>query len=537
MSQPIGIVGEVSKPTEVDIKALTPIPPGTYIYIKFKARDRSSFGEEVDREVVGIIGSCLYRSVVPVLTTPNLPMYETTSLLRSLKSESYMKAVIIADISRGRADNPEYPPPPETPVYLAELKHLKTIYDCEPGAGVEVGSLVGFNNLRISVNVNSLAKHLLITGTTGSGKSNLVAVLADRIAQVGGSVAIFDVHGEYGNLVSEDPDNVSVVVYDAAINPVETPVSLLTNFIIPEGAATRQRRILKNALRKLNDEILGRVKMNRKPYAQVVKEIFKEGSPSNAQVEDPKEAYKEVLKKYLRDVGHDGDSDKTLADVEDKIDDFFEWHRISLEARKVSEVVGNGKIVVIDVSTFTDDDKDFMLKVVAEDLLWYLKEGGRGTERAPIPTLLVVEEAHIFLGSGVNTKSKGVLQRFIREGRKFGGMLAVVSQRPRALDVNVVSQVQSYAFLKLVQKDDKSTVMELTDILGDEYVEILPTLPPGHAILMGEWIGKYPAYIRVDRHLGKRAGVTPEIVKIWREGRESIGKALERRSLIKEWEA
>lgn len=533
MNQPIGIVGEHSTPTEVDVKALTPIPSGTYIYLRFKVRSPPTY-EEREREIIGIIGSCIYRSVVPIVTTPNLLAYERVSTsLGDLKSESYMRAIIIADISNGRAEAPRYPPPPETPVYLAELEHLKMLYGCDLESGVEVGSLVGFEDLRVRVNVNSLAKHLLITGTTGSGKSNLVAVLADRIAQIGGSVIIFDVHGEYSNLESMDPKAVNVIVYDAAINPIEIPIGLLVNFVIPEATASKQKRLLRNALKELNDEIREATSMSRKPYVLVVKEIYKKRK--NVDSADPIEAYKELLKDYLIREGTKG-KEKVVPDVEDKVDDFFEWHRISLEARKVSELLGNGKIIIVDVSTFTDEEKDYMLKVIVEDLLWYLKEGSKsGSNFTAIPTLLVVEESHLFLGSGV-TKSKEALQRFIREGRKFGGMLAIVSQRPRALDVNVVSQVQSYAFLKLVQSGDKLTVMELTDVLSDEYVAILPTLPPGHAVLMGEWVGKYPAYVKVDKHYGKKVGTTPDIVRIWRENRDRVIKSLERQNIVSDWE-
>ncbi|MEM1795355.1 MAG: ATP-binding protein [Sulfolobales archaeon] len=527
--KPIGLVGEYSTPTEVDVKSHYPVSPGTYVYISFKARDPVKDKEEV-REVVGIVGSTVYRSVIPIVVSPNVGLFESYS--SDLKRESYMKVLLVADITDGKAKFPTYPPPPETPVYLARIEHLRPIYSCEPTSGVRVGSLVGLESLEIRVRVNSLTKHLLIAGTTGSGKSNLVAVLADRIAQIGGSVVIFDVHGEYGGLTSESED-VVVSVYDAQINLLKVPIGLLANFIIPEPAATKQRRILRNALKKLNSEILEQSRSKSIPPAKAVEKLYastesyKHGGALDKPL-DPPVMYRELLKERIK---RESDESKTVGDVIDKVDDFFEWHRVSLESPTVSELMGYGKIVVVDVSALVDDEKDYMLKVVAEDILWSLKEG------AIPPTLLVVEEAHIFLNRETNTRSKGALQRFVREGRKFGGMLAVVSQRPRALDIGVVSQVQNFAFLRLVQKADRSVLMELADILSEEYANILPSLPPGHGVLIGEWTGWYPVYTRLDLHKGKRVGATPNIVEKWRRGRDTIKAEQEDfKSLASEWE-
>lgn len=522
----VGVVGDISTPTEVEVKAQQPLPPGTYIYIRFSVRNAVS--GELDKEVVGIIGASLYKSILPVspiAPQQGLAVYER--LLSDFKRESHMKALIVADITNGRAERPRHPPPPETPVYLARPEHLRVVYSCDPEASIRIGSLVGFEELEVRVNVNELPKHLLIAGTTGSGKSNLVAVIADRIAQLGGSVVVFDVHGEYRNLVPES-DKVRVVVYDGSINVLKTPIKLLANFIIPEASATKQRRILRNALKNLNEEIINMVQSNRIPVNEAIRRIGPSGPGLDLQKPgkgfDPVEGYRELLKLKL------GDGETALV-VKDKVDDFFEWYRVSLESPGVSEVVGSGRIVVVDVSAFREDEKDYILKVIAEDLLWSLKEG-----RIP-PTLLIVEEAHIFLGSDRSTWSKEALQRFIREGRKFGGMLAIVSQRPRALDIAVVSQVQNFAFLRLVQGADRSAVMDITDILSEEYVDILPTLPDGHGILVGRWVGWYPAYVKVDKHEGKKIGATPDVVKTWRSElvtEESILR--DRESLMKEWE-
>ena len=529
--KPVGVVGEVSTPTTVEVRASSPLPTGTYVYLRFKVRDPAS-GSESTREVVGLIGSTMYTSLVPVVTTPEVGYLETTSTLGPLKHEGSMKALIVADITGGRADAPRYPPPPETPVYLATVEHLRPIYAYNPSTSIRIGYLVGFEELEVMVNVNALTKHLLVVGTTGSGKSNLVAVIADRVAQLGGSVVIFDVHGEYRGLASES-SSVGVSPYDAKINLVKAPIEMLTRFIVPEPSATKQRRLVRNALRELNAEIVRYAAENRVPYSEAVRRLYKRGTASAGiagRSEPPQtavDAYRELLKGKIR---KHGGEEKAAEDAIDKVDDFFEWHRVDVDAPEVSEVVGYGKIVVVDVSTLTDEEKDYMLKVVAEDLLWALKEG-----RVP-PTLLVVEEAHIFISSDTPTRSKEALQRFSREGRKFGGMLAIVSQRPRALDQNVVSQVQNFALLKLVQQRDRSFILEVTDVLSDEYTNILPSLPPGHAILLGEWVGRYPAYVKVDLHRGKRVGATPDVVGIWRSRYSQIRERLESGTPGSEWE-
>jgi len=528
-TRPVGFVGETSTPVEITVKATHPVPAGTYVYLKFRVRDPIT-GQELDREVVGVIGSVSFKSYVPVIASTVSEIPE--SYVSELKRESYMNAVIVADITGGRAEPPRYPPPPETPVYPARVEHLRVVYSTSrPERGVKIGSLLGFGELDVVVDVNALAKHLLVVGTTGSGKSNFVAILADRVAQLGGSVVVFDVHGEYRGLKSES-GRVHVVDYEAAINLVKTPIEMLVKFIIPESAATKQRRLLRGALRRLNEEVVKVATENRLPYSEAVKRIYAEEKKRKGlgQAETPEEMYRELLKKRVEEAGRSS-GERSIADVLDKVDDFFEWHLVGLDTPNVSEVVGCGRIVVVDVSALVDSEKDYMLKVVAEDLLWSLKQ-----RRIP-PTMLVVEEAHLFIGSKTQTWSKESLQRFIREGRKFGGMLVVVSQRPRALDPDVVSQVQNFVLLKLVQKSDRVFITEVSDILSEEYVNMLPALSPGQAVVLGEWIGKYPALVKIDLHRGKRVGATPDIVSSWRRALEEVSLKASEGSPSSEWEA
>ena len=226
-------------------------------------------------------------------------------------------------------------------MYPARAEHLRVVYSTSrPERGVKIGSLLGFGELDVVVDVNALAKHLLVVGTTGSGKSNFVAILADRVAQLGGSVVVFDVHGEYRGLKSES-GRVHVVDYEAAINLVKTPIEMLVKFIIPESAATKQRRLLRSALRRLNEEVVKVATENRLPYSEAVKRIYAEERKrkGQGQAETPDEMYRELLKKHVEEAGRNS-GERSVADVLDKVDDFFEWHLVGLDTPNVSEVVG-----------------------------------------------------------------------------------------------------------------------------------------------------------------------------------------------------
>jgi DNA helicase HerA-like ATPase len=88
----------------------------------------------------------------------------------------------------------------------------------------------------------------LITGATGSGKSNAVAVIADRLSSIGAPVIIFDVHGEHVNMTPEEGSIDKVVIVKAEINPLTMRPDFLSHIIIRDPQATKQRRYLKRIL-------------------------------------------------------------------------------------------------------------------------------------------------------------------------------------------------------------------------------------------------------------------------------------------------
>jgi len=538
MSRPIlGRVLRSGSPLYSYVYSDYPMPVGSYVYAEFSVLDRAS-GSKVGRRVIGVVSNSSYS---PIIERPSIvDLRSESSQEYSVPSISIMSIYVVADITSDKPETPRYPLPPGTAIYPAPPEYLRILYELPEKGFIRIGSLSEYSGIEIRLRVNELSRHFLVTGATGSGKSNTVAIIADRLTRIGAPVMIFDVHGEYVGLQPEDGDSSRVRVYEASISPYKIPPKILASMIIRDPAATKQRRLLARALRILNREI-GDTCSKGYGISLAVGEIYSKRSAAKRISEDldeepaqtPSSMYKKILVDIVRSISGSSKAydSKVVESVIDKVDDFFETSPIDLEAPRVVDMIETGRIIVIDVSRLSDDQKAWVLKLYVDELLDHLKMTVASGRRS-LPVVFIVEEAPLFLPADSSTPAKESLQRFAREGRKFGGVLGIVSQRPRSLDPNVASQLQNFIFLKLVQEEDRRAVMNIADSLDDSLAQILPSLPKGRAIVMGEWIGRFPVLVDIDQHTGKRRGVSPDLYGLWSSGSRASEEIVEEKFSI-----
>jgi hypothetical protein len=93
-----------------------------------------------------------------------------------------------------------------------------------------------------------------------------------------------------------------------------------------------------------------------------------------------------------------------------------------------------------------------LLRVLNDALVWArnLPEGGRHR-----PFLVVLEEAHRYLSAEGVTPASAVVERVVKEGRKYGLGLMLVSQRPSEIRSTVLSQVGTFFVLRLTNTTDR----------------------------------------------------------------------------------
>jgi hypothetical protein len=124
-----------------------------------------------------------------------------------------------------------------------------------------------------------------------------------------------------------------------------------------------------------------------------------------------------------------------------------------------------------------------LLRILYDGLFWArnLSQGGRYR-----PLLVVMEEAHSYLSDKSNGHAMEAVQRIVREGRKYGLGVMIVSQRPSEVNATILSQCGTFFAMRLTNQSDRSHVSSVVPDNLESLTNMLPILRTGEAIILGE---------------------------------------------------
>ena len=137
-------------------------------------------------------------------------------------------------------------------------------------------------------------------------------------------------------------------------------------------------------------------------------------------------------------------------------------------------------------SAITNDVIGILLRLVYDCLFWARKLSQGGRER---PLLFVLEEAHSYLNDDVSSRASTVVQRIVKEGRKYGIGAMIVSQRPSEINSTILSQCGTFFALRLTNGSDRSKIAAAVSENLESLTSMLPILRTGEAIILGEAVG------------------------------------------------
>jgi DNA helicase HerA-like ATPase len=482
-----------------------------------------------------------------------------------------------ATFERGLSQHPNI----NDTVHIVTEADLRRIYGHGGDDQVAIGTLSSAENIVVRLSLDNLVtRHCAVLGSTGSGKSTTVASLLRSIVRPeapaagspGARILLLDLHGEYSKALSD-----VARVFSATPQPGEEPLYVpfwaleageLLNFVAgglndnQEIAFTDKIQELKAA--RLNASPLPGLDPRSltvdSPVPFSLKHLWYElidfetttfTGPQRDQParEHPGDANTLTPPRYTpHAMGAAGPFVNTAAKgirrqlnllrsrLLDRRFDFllhpgpWEPDLNGAVAKDLDELLGqwlghDRPVTILDLSgvpsTVLERLIGSILRIVYEALFWSREKTEGGILR---PLLVVMEEAHRYLGPDTGDVASAIVKRIAKEGRKYGIGAMLVSQRPAEVDETVLSQCGTLIALRLSNPADRSRVKgALPDNLSG-LMDLLPVLRTGEAIIAGE-AARLPVRCRVtlpsETHLPRSAD--PAVTLAWATRRKAEG--------------
>lgn len=179
---------------------------------------------------------------------------------------------------------------------------------------------------------------------------------------------------------------------------------------------------------------------------------------------------------------------------------FFDFPKyITLENYISSLVTYNGRKAQIVNFNFEDVDDSFakvLVKIYSRLLFVFTK---KLANRATIPFHLFLEECHRYIqnDNDLNLIGYNIFDRIAKEGRKYGLMLNLISQRPVEISETVISQCSNFIIFKMTHPRDLDYIKKMLPNISAEVVEKQKALQPGTCVAFGRAF-KIPTIIKME---------------------------------------
>lgn len=136
--------------------------------------------------------------------------------------------------------------------------------------------------------------------------------------------------------------------------------------------------------------------------------------------------------------------------------------------------------------------------------------------RGSVPFHILLEESHRYVQSDTDNFLLGynIFERIAKEGRKFGLILNLVSQRPVELSETVISQISNFLILKMTHPRDLEYIKKMLPNMSAEIVEKQKSLQPGMCVAFGSAF-KVPMIIKMPLPNPVPHSSNVNVVSVW----------------------
>lgn len=121
------------------------------------------------------------------------------------------------------------------------------------------------------------------------------------------------------------------------------------------------------------------------------------------------------------------------------------------------------------------------------------------TDRGAMPIHLMLEEAHRYVQKDTDLDIMGynIFERIAKEGRKFGVILDLVTQRPTELSETVISQCTNFLIFKITHPSDLEYIRKMVPNISADVIEKQKALQSGTCVAFGKMM-KIPMIVKMQ---------------------------------------
>ena len=166
---------------------------------------------------------------------------------------------------------------------------------------------------------------------------------------------------------------------------------------------------------------------------------------------------------------------------------------------KKIQIKGNKKCQIVNFNLEDVDDR-FARSVVKIFSRMFMKYTKGLENRASFPIHIILEEAHRYVVDKDDKELLGynIFERIAKEGRKYGLLLNIITQRPTDLNENVISQCSNFLIFKINHPADLEFIAKSVPNMSEDIIEKQKTLQSGTCVAFGK-IFKIPMLVKMQK--------------------------------------
>lgn len=378
---------------------------------------------------------------------------------------------------------------------------------------IEIGLLKSSGNKdSIGITLKDLAKHMLVVGTPGSGKTTFSVGLLDRLWKEHHIpfLVIEPAKNEYRALVQSIPDLqvftpgknfISPFVFNPFVPPknvkLETYKSTLkTAFAAAVSMSTPLDKIFEESINNCYSDF------------KWLDTYTSDNKGLNFNISD----FIKCFQKTFDEIGYTGDAKNIgragvvrLNSLVNLFDNYF-----SIPIEDLLQ-----KPTIIELAAIENSDQKaliialLLLSILAYVNSNYVGEGG-------LKNVILLEEAHVLLDADSNGSqgdanpsaiAQGLVKRMLAEIRSYGVGLVIADQSPRKVSTDVVGLTDMKVVFRLVESADKQIIADSMN-MSDSQVQRLSRLKPGEAFLFFNKLDEPEEVVTPDYRLENNISIT-----------------------------